>query len=105
MPPGAASDIIALRGKAPALTAPIPTQGGANMPDHETPRPAGRLSRPSFDEAAAALGLAGPDAHLDELYRQLPGVLSATAALRDFDVADAEPDLAFIPAGPPIPPP
>ena len=75
------------------------------MPGNETQRPAGRISRASFDEAAAALGLAGPDAHLDELYNQLPAVLSTTAALRALDVGDAEPPLAFIPPGPPLPPP
>ena len=74
------------------------------MPGNETQRPAGQISRPSFDEAAAALALAGPDAHLDELYRQLPAVLSAPAALRDIDVTGAEPDLAFIPPAPIVPP-
>lgn len=75
------------------------------MPGNETQQPAGRISRASFDEAAASLGLAGPDAHLDELYNQLPAVLSTTAALRALDVGDAEPPLAFIPPGPPLPPP
>ena len=74
------------------------------MPGSETQRPAGRISRASFDEAAAALELAGPEAHLDELYNQLPAVLSATAALRALDVTGAEPDLAFIPPDPIVPP-
>ena len=58
------------------------------------------LSRQAFAEAAARLGISGSDAHMDELYAQVQGVLAGTAALRDIDVADTEPDLAFRPAGP-----
>ena len=53
--------------------------------------------RPAFDQAAAAMGISGPDDHLDELYNQLQTVLSAAASLSNIDVTGAEPDLAFIP--------
>ena len=58
------------------------------------------ISRQAFDEAAARLGIAGADAHMDELYNQLRGVLAGTASLRRLDVTGAEPDMAFIPQGP-----
>lgn len=58
------------------------------------------ISRQAFDEAAARLGIAGADAHMDELYNQLRGVLAGTASLRSLDVTGAEPDMAFIPQGP-----
>ena len=84
---------------------PNPNQRRRNMPNHDTPQPANRLSRQSFDEAAAALGIAGPADHLDELYNQLQNVLATTASLRNLNVTNAEPDLAFLPAGPQIPTP
>ena len=55
------------------------------------------ISRQAFDEAAARLGITGTDAHMDELYNQLRGVLTGTASLRNLDVSDTEPDMAFIP--------
>ena len=58
------------------------------------------ISRQAFDEAAARLGIAGADAHMDELYNQLRGVLAGTASLSNLDVRDTEPDMAFIPHGP-----
>lgn len=58
------------------------------------------ISRQAFDETAARLGLSGGDAHLDELYRQLCGVLTGTASLRRLDVSGVEPDMAFVPRGP-----
>ena len=58
------------------------------------------ISRQAFDEAAARLGISGADAHMDELYNQLRGVLAGTASLRNIDVSDTEPDMAFIPRGP-----
>ena len=58
------------------------------------------ISRQAFDEAASRLGIAGTDAHMDELYNQLRGVLAGTASLRNLDVSDTEPDMAFIPHGP-----
>ena len=58
------------------------------------------ISRQAFNEAAARLGIAGAEAHMDELYSQLRGVLAGTASLRSLDVADTEPDMAFIPRGP-----
>ncbi len=58
------------------------------------------ISRQAFDEAAARLGISGTGAHMDELYNQLRGVLAGTASLRNIDVSDTEPDMAFIPRGP-----
>ena len=57
------------------------------------------ISRQAFDEAAARLGISGTADHMDELYSQLQGVLAGTAALRNVDVSDTEPDMAFIPQG------
>ena len=56
------------------------------------------ISRQAFDEAAARLDIAGTDAHMDELYNQLRSVLAGAASLRNLDVSDTEPDMAFIPA-------
>lgn len=58
------------------------------------------ISRQAFDEAAARLGISGADAHMEELYSQLRGVLSGAASLRNIDVAGTEPDMAFVPQGP-----
>ena len=58
------------------------------------------ISRQAFDEAAARLGITGTEAHMDELYNQLRGVLAGTASLRNLDVTDTEPDMAFVPHGP-----
>ena len=58
------------------------------------------ISRQAFEEAAARLGIAGADAHMDELYNQLRGVLTGTASLRNLEVSGTEPDMAFIPQGP-----
>ncbi len=58
------------------------------------------ISRQSFDEAAARLGISGTPDHMDELFTQLQGVLSGTAALRGIDVTGTEPDMAFRPSGP-----
>lgn len=57
------------------------------------------ISRPAFDEAAARLRIAGTDAHMDELYSQLRGVLAGTQALKEIVVGNAEPDIAFVAAG------
>ena len=57
------------------------------------------ISRDSFDEAAARLGISGSEAHMDELFRQVQGVLAGTRALLSIDVSDVEPDMAFDPAG------
>ena len=58
------------------------------------------ISRQAFDEAAARLGITGTGAHMDELYSPLRGALAGTASLRNIDVSDTEPDIAFIPRGP-----
>ena len=57
------------------------------------------LSRQSFDEAAARLGITGSDSHMDELYRQVQGVLAGTRSLGSIDVSGVEPDMAFDPSG------
>ncbi len=58
------------------------------------------ISRQAFDETAARLGISGADAHMDELYNQLRGVLAGAASLRNIDLRGIEPDMAFIPHGP-----
>ena len=58
------------------------------------------ISRQAFDEAAARLGISDSDAHMDELYGQLRGVLSGTQSLLQIDVSGTEPDMAFNPSGP-----
>lgn len=58
------------------------------------------ISRQTFDEAAARLGISGSDAHMDELYGQLRGVLAGTQSLLQIDVSGTEPDMAFNPSGP-----
>ena len=63
------------------------------------------ISRQGFDEAAARLGINGADAHMDELYNQLRGVLAGAASLRNLDVTNTEPDMAFIPSPDKFPPP
>ena len=57
------------------------------------------MSRESFDEAAAKLGISGSEAHMDELFRQVQGVLAGTRSLLTIDVANVEPDMAFDPSG------
>ena len=57
------------------------------------------ISRQAFNEAASRLGIEGSEAHMDELYRQVQGVLAGTASLRAINVADVEPDMAFDPSG------
>ena len=56
------------------------------------------ISRQAFEETAARLGISGTGAHMDELFLQLQGVLAGNAALINIDVADTEPDMAFIPS-------
>ena len=57
------------------------------------------LSRQSFEETAARLGISGSADHMDELYAQLRGVLAGTESLLKLDVSGAEPDMAFTPDG------
>ena len=57
------------------------------------------ISRQSFDEAAARLGITGSEAHMEELYRQVQGVLAGAQSLEAIDVSNVEPDLAFDPSG------
>ena len=58
------------------------------------------ISRDSFDEAAARMGITGSEAHMDELFRQVQGVLTGAGTLLSVDVSNVEPDMAFDPAGP-----
>ena len=53
------------------------------------------MSREAFEEAAARLGITGTDSHMEELFRQVQGVLVGTASLRAIEVAGTEPDMAF----------
>ena len=57
------------------------------------------ISRLAFDETAARLGISGAQSHMDELFRQVQGVLNGTSLLRDIDVSGTEPDMAFRPSG------
>ncbi len=56
------------------------------------------MSRESFDEAASRLGIAGFEDHMDELFRQVQGVLAGTRSLATIDVSNVEPDMAFDPS-------
>ncbi len=57
------------------------------------------FSKESFDEAAARFGISGSQDHMDELFRQVQGVLKGTESLLAIDVSDTEPDMAFDPRG------
>ena len=57
------------------------------------------VSRQSFDETAARLGIEGSSDHMDELFRQVQGVLAGTESLKTIDVSNTEPDMAFDPSG------
>ena len=57
------------------------------------------ISRQAFDEAASRLGIEGSEAHMDELYLQVRGVLAGAESLRAINVGDVEPDMAFDPTG------
>ena len=57
------------------------------------------LSREAFLSMAAAAGIDASGTHGDELFSVVQGTLAGLASLKDIDVAGAEPDLAFIPAG------
>jgi Asp-tRNA(Asn)/Glu-tRNA(Gln) amidotransferase C subunit len=57
------------------------------------------ISREAFDEAAARLGIEGSENHMDDVYRQVRGVLDGTRSLLAIDVSGVEPDMAFRPTG------
>ncbi len=65
------------------------------MPD-DTP-----ISRQAFDESAARLGITGTESHMEELFRQVQGVLAGTASLKTISVSGTEPDMAFSSSGSP----
>lgn len=56
------------------------------------------MSRESFDESASRLGITGSEAHMDELFRQVQGVLAGARSLGAVDVTYVEPDMAFDPS-------
>ncbi|MBM11364.1 MAG: hypothetical protein CL759_04725 [Chloroflexi bacterium] len=56
-----------------------------------------QLTREQFDLLAEQLGVTGDSDYLDELYSQVRGVFIGAKSIRDIDVSDAEPDMAFIP--------
>ena len=58
------------------------------------------LTREAFLFMAAAAGIYASGDHGDELFSVVQGTLAGLASLKDIDVADAEPDMAFIPTGP-----
>ena len=55
------------------------------------------LSREAFLHLAAEAGLDVDSSHMDELYPYVQNVLASLRSLHQFDVAGAEPDMAFIP--------
>ena len=55
------------------------------------------LSRDAFLYLAGEAGLDVNSGHMDELYAYVRVVLNSLRSLHDLDVADAEPDMAFIP--------
>ncbi len=57
------------------------------------------LTREAFLFMAAAAGLDVSGTHGDELFSVVQGTLAGLAALKDIDVAGAEPDMAFVPTG------
>ena len=57
------------------------------------------VSRQSFDEAAARLGIEGSESHMEELFRQVQGVMAGNRSLLAIDVSGIEPDTAFNPSG------
>ncbi len=67
------------------------------------------LTREAFLHLAKEAGLDVNSPHMDELYPYVREVLAGFEPLKGLDVADAEPDMAFIPgipstANPPNPP-
>ena len=57
------------------------------------------LTKQSFDESVARLGISGSETHMEELFRQVQGVIAGSAALMAVDVSGVEPDMAFIASG------
>jgi len=56
-----------------------------------------QLTREEFDLLAEQQGITGEPAYLDELYSQVRGVFISAKAIREIDVTDTEPDMAFMP--------
>jgi hypothetical protein len=56
-----------------------------------------QLTREEFDRLAERLGISGDPAYIDELFAQVRGVFISSQVIRDIDVTDAEPDMAFMP--------
>jgi Asp-tRNA(Asn)/Glu-tRNA(Gln) amidotransferase C subunit len=59
------------------------------------------LTRETFLHLAREAGLDVNSPHMDELYPYVREVLAGFEPLKGLDVADAEPDMAFIPGIPP----
>ena len=55
------------------------------------------LSWESFLVLAAAAGLEVNDSHMEELYPFVEATLAGLQSLLEINVADAEPDMAFLP--------
>ncbi len=58
------------------------------------------LTREAFLYLAKEAGLNSAGPHMDELLGYVRNVLDSIRPLRDIDVGDTEPDMAFIPAPP-----
>lgn len=55
------------------------------------------LAREEFDVLAAQLGISGDPAYLDELFSQVSGLFAGVDSLRQLDVSNTEPCVAFVP--------
>lgn len=56
------------------------------------------LSRETFLQLAAQVGLDANSSHMDELYPYVKAVLAGLRPLHELDVAEVEPDMAFRPS-------
>ena len=56
-----------------------------------------QLSRENFDLLAELHGITGTPAYLEELYSQARGIYIMAEALKNIDVSNVEPEMAFIP--------
>ena len=63
------------------------------MPEEE------RLSKEAFLYMAASAGIDVSGEHGEELFSFVQATLASLESLRDIDVTDAEPDMAFAPDG------
>ena len=56
-----------------------------------------QLSRKNFDLLSELHGITGTPSYLEELYSQVRGIYITAEALKNIDVSNVEPEMAFIP--------